>query len=214
MMMELDFHHVTYEVSSPDTGCIHLSTGAIFDESAKKDDEVFRMAVADLNLNNEILETEKITISVEFVDGNNPFQAVQEGRYPPERSRGAIIWQTPAFTHTFINTLGLVFRSFQQSNHGYQGDPSSTFVWSGCGDTFLWRSGYSIHTLHLHQELLNTFHKYFQLIPKQTGLSVTVPLSGWSTVGSLRVGRAVSGKSQCVILGFPWELEQPVSSGQ
>ncbi|KTF84691.1 hypothetical protein cypCar_00014820 [Cyprinus carpio] len=53
--------------------------GAIFDESAKKDDEVFRMAVADLNLNNEILETEKITVSVEFVDGNNPFQAVQEG---------------------------------------------------------------------------------------------------------------------------------------
>ncbi|XP_046727118.1 glutamate receptor ionotropic, delta-2 isoform X2 [Silurus meridionalis] len=55
---------------------IHI--GAIFDESAKKDDEVFRMAVADLNLNNEILETEKITFSVEFVDGNNPFQAVQE----------------------------------------------------------------------------------------------------------------------------------------
>ncbi|KAI2661597.1 Glutamate receptor ionotropic, delta-2 [Labeo rohita] len=53
-------------------------SGAIFDESAKKDDEVFRMAVADLNLNNEILETEKITVSVEFVDGNNPFQAVQE----------------------------------------------------------------------------------------------------------------------------------------
>uniref|UniRef100_A0A3B4Z203 Glutamate receptor ionotropic, delta-2 n=1 Tax=Stegastes partitus TaxID=144197 RepID=A0A3B4Z203_9TELE len=50
--------------------------GAIFDESARKDDEVFRLAVADLNLNNEILETEKITISVEFVDGNNPFQAV------------------------------------------------------------------------------------------------------------------------------------------
>lgn len=57
-----------------------LHTGAIFDESARKDDEVFRLAVADLNLNNEILETEKITISVEFVDGNNPFQAVQEGR--------------------------------------------------------------------------------------------------------------------------------------
>lgn len=57
--------------------------GAIFDESAKKDDEVFRMAVADLNLNNEILETEKITFSVEFVDGNNPFQAVQEGRILP-----------------------------------------------------------------------------------------------------------------------------------
>lgn len=61
------------------------STGAIFDESARKDDEVFRLAVADLNLNNEILETEKITISVEFVDGNNPFQAVQEGRTIQQR---------------------------------------------------------------------------------------------------------------------------------
>uniref|UniRef100_A0A3B4B627 Uncharacterized protein n=1 Tax=Periophthalmus magnuspinnatus TaxID=409849 RepID=A0A3B4B627_9GOBI len=50
--------------------------------SARKDDEVFRLAVADLNLNNEILETEKVTVSVEFVDGNNPFQAVQEGRIP------------------------------------------------------------------------------------------------------------------------------------
>ncbi|CAN0132535.1 unnamed protein product, partial [Bubo scandiacus] len=52
---------------------------AIFDESAKKDEEVFRMAVADLNQNDEILQTEKITCSVTFVDGNNPFQAVQEG---------------------------------------------------------------------------------------------------------------------------------------
>uniref|UniRef100_A0ACB8E908 Uncharacterized protein n=1 Tax=Sphaerodactylus townsendi TaxID=933632 RepID=A0ACB8E908_9SAUR len=54
-------------------------SGAIFDETAKKDEEVFRMAVADLNQNDEILQTEKITISVTFVDGNNPFQAVQEG---------------------------------------------------------------------------------------------------------------------------------------
>uniref|UniRef100_H0YY12 GRID2 protein n=1 Tax=Taeniopygia guttata TaxID=59729 RepID=H0YY12_TAEGU len=55
-----------------------LYKGAIFDESAKKDEEVFRMAVADLNQNDEILQTEKITCSVTFVDGNNPFQAVQE----------------------------------------------------------------------------------------------------------------------------------------
>uniref|UniRef100_A0A8V0XVF8 Glutamate receptor ionotropic, delta-2 n=1 Tax=Gallus gallus TaxID=9031 RepID=A0A8V0XVF8_CHICK len=55
-------------------------TRAIFDESAKKDEEVFRMAVADLNQNDEILQTEKITCSVTFVDGNNPFQAVQEGK--------------------------------------------------------------------------------------------------------------------------------------
>ncbi|ELW65880.1 Glutamate receptor delta-2 subunit [Tupaia chinensis] len=54
-------------------------SGAIFDESAKKDDEVFRTAVGDLNQNEEILQTEKITFSVTFVDGNNPFQAVQEG---------------------------------------------------------------------------------------------------------------------------------------
>ncbi|KAK2519949.1 hypothetical protein Q9233_011737 [Columba guinea] len=56
---------------------------AIFDESAKKDEEVFRMAVADLNQNDEILQTEKITCSVTFVDGNNPFQAVQEGTNVP-----------------------------------------------------------------------------------------------------------------------------------
>lgn len=54
--------------------------GAIFDESAKKDDEVFRTAVGDLNQNEEILQTEKITFSVTFVDGNKPFQAVQEGK--------------------------------------------------------------------------------------------------------------------------------------
>uniref|UniRef100_A0A8C0ZJE6 Glutamate receptor ionotropic, delta-2 n=1 Tax=Cyanistes caeruleus TaxID=156563 RepID=A0A8C0ZJE6_CYACU len=63
-----------------------LPLGAIFDESAKKDEEVFRMAVADLNQNDEILQTEKITCSVTFVDGNNPFQAVQEGRTTKEIS--------------------------------------------------------------------------------------------------------------------------------
>ncbi|XP_060542936.1 glutamate receptor ionotropic, delta-2 isoform X3 [Pantherophis guttatus] len=65
----------TWEAARADS-IIHI--GAIFDESAKKDEEVFRMAVSDLNQNDEILQTEKITISVTFVDGNNPFQAVQE----------------------------------------------------------------------------------------------------------------------------------------
>uniref|UniRef100_A0A669AXE5 Glutamate receptor n=1 Tax=Oreochromis niloticus TaxID=8128 RepID=A0A669AXE5_ORENI len=73
---------------------IHI--GAIFDESARKDDEVFRLAVADLNLNNEILETEKITISVEFVDGNNPFQAVQEAC--ELMNRGILALRSPAGT--------------------------------------------------------------------------------------------------------------------
>ncbi|XP_026855587.2 glutamate receptor ionotropic, delta-2 [Electrophorus electricus] len=75
LMFLVTLWSLKWEPVLPDS-IIHI--GAIFDESAKKDDEVFRMAVADLNLNNEILETEKITISVEFVDGNNPFQAVQE----------------------------------------------------------------------------------------------------------------------------------------
>lgn len=61
-------------------GNTYFFLGAIFDESAKKDDEVFRTAVGDLNQNEEILQTEKITFSVTFVDGNNPFQAVQEGK--------------------------------------------------------------------------------------------------------------------------------------
>ncbi|XP_066488287.1 glutamate receptor ionotropic, delta-2 isoform X1 [Tiliqua scincoides] len=65
----------TWEAALADS-IIHI--GAIFDESAKKDEEVFRTAVSDLNQNDEILQTEKITISVTFVDGNNPFQAVQE----------------------------------------------------------------------------------------------------------------------------------------
>ncbi|KAK1175995.1 glutamate receptor ionotropic, delta-2-like [Acipenser oxyrinchus oxyrinchus] len=69
------FWTLTWDSVSGDS-IIHI--GAIFDESAKKDDEVFRLAVADLNLNEEILSTEKITFSVTFVDENNPFQAVQE----------------------------------------------------------------------------------------------------------------------------------------
>ncbi|XP_059270132.1 glutamate receptor ionotropic, delta-2-like [Mustela nigripes] len=66
----------TWDLANADS-IIHI--GAIFDESAKKDDEVFRTAVGDLNQNEEILQTEKITFSVTFVDGSNPFQAVQEG---------------------------------------------------------------------------------------------------------------------------------------
>ncbi|XP_072369083.1 glutamate receptor ionotropic, delta-2-like [Scyliorhinus torazame] len=55
---------------------IHI--GAIFEETARKDDKMFRLAVAEMNMNEEILQNEKITFSVRFVDANNPFQAVQE----------------------------------------------------------------------------------------------------------------------------------------
>ncbi|XP_034090749.1 LOW QUALITY PROTEIN: glutamate receptor ionotropic, delta-2 [Gymnodraco acuticeps] len=82
---------------------IHI--GAIFDESARKDDEVFRLAVADLNLNNEILETEKITISVEFVDGNNPFQAVQEACELMNRGILALVTSIGCMSAGSIQTL-------------------------------------------------------------------------------------------------------------
>ncbi|XP_078267646.1 glutamate receptor ionotropic, delta-2-like isoform X1 [Rhinoraja longicauda] len=55
---------------------IHI--GAIFEETARKDDKMFRLAVAEINMNEEILQNEKITFSVRFIDSNNPFQAVQE----------------------------------------------------------------------------------------------------------------------------------------
>uniref|UniRef100_A0A8C0HFI1 GRID1 protein n=1 Tax=Chelonoidis abingdonii TaxID=106734 RepID=A0A8C0HFI1_CHEAB len=68
-------------------GSIHLSnsdvimpTGAIFEGNAAKDDEVFKQAVSDLNLNDDILQSEKITYSIKLIEANNPFHAVQEGK--------------------------------------------------------------------------------------------------------------------------------------
>ncbi|XP_032805399.1 glutamate receptor ionotropic, delta-1-like isoform X2 [Petromyzon marinus] len=55
---------------------IHI--GAVFERTATKDAEVFGQAVSDINGNDEILQSEKIAYSVKYVDGNNPFQAVQE----------------------------------------------------------------------------------------------------------------------------------------
>ncbi|XP_053548014.1 glutamate receptor ionotropic, delta-1 [Bombina bombina] len=55
---------------------IHI--GAIFEDNAAKDMEVFQLAVSDLSLNDEILQSEKITFSFKYTEPNNPFQAVQE----------------------------------------------------------------------------------------------------------------------------------------
>uniref|UniRef100_A0A8B9EFY7 GRID1 protein n=1 Tax=Anser cygnoides TaxID=8845 RepID=A0A8B9EFY7_ANSCY len=52
---------------------------AIFEGNAAKDDEVFKQAVSDLNLNDDILQSEKITYSIKLIEANNPFHAVQEG---------------------------------------------------------------------------------------------------------------------------------------
>ncbi|XP_061913802.1 glutamate receptor ionotropic, delta-1-like [Entelurus aequoreus] len=57
---------------------IHI--GAIFEENAVRDDEIFQLAISDLALNDDILQSEKITHSVKLIEPNNPFQAVQEGR--------------------------------------------------------------------------------------------------------------------------------------
>lgn len=56
--------------------------GAIFEENAAKDDRVFQLAVSDLSLNDDILQSEKITYSIKVIEANNPFQAVQEGEWP------------------------------------------------------------------------------------------------------------------------------------
>lgn len=56
----------------------HL-TGAIFEQNAIRDDEVFQLAISDLSLNDDILQSERITHSIKLIEPNNPFQAVQEG---------------------------------------------------------------------------------------------------------------------------------------
>lgn len=55
------------------------STGAIFEQNAIRDDEVFQLAISDLSLNDDILQSERITHSIKLIEPNNPFQAVQEG---------------------------------------------------------------------------------------------------------------------------------------
>ncbi|XP_005474351.1 glutamate receptor ionotropic, delta-1 isoform X1 [Oreochromis niloticus] len=55
---------------------IHI--GAIFEENAVRDDQIFQLAISDLSLSDDILQSEKITHSVKLIKPNNPFQAVQE----------------------------------------------------------------------------------------------------------------------------------------
>lgn len=43
---------------------------------------MFKQAVSDLNLNDDILQSEKITYSIKLIEANNPFHAVQEGERP------------------------------------------------------------------------------------------------------------------------------------
>lgn len=59
---------------------LFFHAGAIFEENAMRDDEVFQLAVSDLSLSDDVLQSEKITHSIKLIEPNNPFQAVQEGR--------------------------------------------------------------------------------------------------------------------------------------
>lgn len=61
--------------------------GAVFEENAVRDDEVFQLAVSDLSLSDDILQSEKITHSIKLIEPNSPFQAVQEGRMLDRRMR-------------------------------------------------------------------------------------------------------------------------------
>uniref|UniRef100_A0A667ZY89 Glutamate receptor n=1 Tax=Myripristis murdjan TaxID=586833 RepID=A0A667ZY89_9TELE len=60
------------------TATVWQAAGAIFEENAVRDDEIFQLAISDLSLNDDILQSEKITHSVKLIEPNNPFQAVQE----------------------------------------------------------------------------------------------------------------------------------------
>lgn len=80
---------VLAERSSPSAA--FLPSGAIFEGNAAKDDEVFKQAVSDLNLNDDILQSEKITYSIKLIEANNPFHAVQEGERHP-RHGGLGTW--------------------------------------------------------------------------------------------------------------------------
>nr|XP_043870428.1 glutamate receptor ionotropic, delta-1-like [Solea senegalensis] len=68
---------------------IHI--GAIFEENAVRDDEVFQLAVSDLSLSDDVLQSEKITHSIKLIEPNNPFQAVQEGIDPLIAGGGAVL---------------------------------------------------------------------------------------------------------------------------
>ncbi|KAI2654367.1 Glutamate receptor ionotropic, delta-1 [Labeo rohita] len=61
------------------TNILFYPTGAIFEQNAIRDDEVFQLAISDLSLNDDILQSERITHSIKLIEPNNPFQAVQEG---------------------------------------------------------------------------------------------------------------------------------------
>ncbi|KAI5102777.1 glutamate receptor ionotropic, delta-1 isoform X5 [Silurus meridionalis] len=59
--------------------CLVLTlAGAIFEQDAVRDSEVFQLAISDLSLSDDILQNERVTHSIKLIEPDNPFQAVQE----------------------------------------------------------------------------------------------------------------------------------------
>uniref|UniRef100_A0A9J8D7I8 Glutamate receptor n=2 Tax=Cyprinus carpio TaxID=7962 RepID=A0A9J8D7I8_CYPCA len=81
MTSNLDIHQWPWQQTKNDvliTNILFHPTGAIFEQNAIRDDEVFQLAISDLSLNDDILQSERITHSIKLIEPNNPFQAVQE----------------------------------------------------------------------------------------------------------------------------------------
>ncbi|CAN0145650.1 unnamed protein product, partial [Lampetra planeri] len=105
------------QITMPATGryltlaCANLSLpqpharGAIFEESALKDQEAFSLAVADINANEEILQSEQITYSIRTVEGDNPFQALQEACELMEQGILALVSSTGCATASSLQSL-------------------------------------------------------------------------------------------------------------
>lgn len=68
-----------YKVQVFDWLLFYFGAGAIFEQDAVRDSEVFQLAISDLSLSDDILQNERVTHSIKLIEPDNPFQAVQEG---------------------------------------------------------------------------------------------------------------------------------------
>ncbi|XP_016377819.1 glutamate receptor ionotropic, delta-1-like isoform X1 [Sinocyclocheilus rhinocerous] len=82
---------------------IHI--GAIFEQNAIRDDEVFQLAISDLSLNDDILQSERITHSIKLIEPNNPFQAVQEACELMNQGILALVSSTGCATANALQSL-------------------------------------------------------------------------------------------------------------
>uniref|UniRef100_A0A673LV23 Glutamate receptor n=1 Tax=Sinocyclocheilus rhinocerous TaxID=307959 RepID=A0A673LV23_9TELE len=87
------------------TNILFHPTGAIFEQNAIRDDEVFQLAISDLSLNDDILQSERITHSIKLIEPNNPFQAVQEACELMNQGILALVSSTGCATANALQSL-------------------------------------------------------------------------------------------------------------